>query len=78
MPTKEVHHNKILTAPKETQMLAHDFLDEYILIVIEIFDIPSENITQKESVISAWPPKCNKQGVTDLSVCGGQKECRFS
>ena len=44
-----VHHTMMFSAtfPKEIQMLAHDFLDEYIFLAVGRVGSLSENITQK-------------------------------
>ena len=49
MPPKGVHHTMMFSAtfPKEIQMLAHDFLDEYIFLAVGRVGSTSENITQK-------------------------------
>ncbi|XP_048216370.1 ATP-dependent RNA helicase DDX3X-like [Perognathus longimembris pacificus] len=49
MPPKGVRHTMMFSAtfPKEIQMLARDFLDEYIFLAIGRVGSTSENITQK-------------------------------
>nr|XP_004670179.2 putative ATP-dependent RNA helicase Pl10 [Jaculus jaculus] len=49
MPPKGVRHTMMFSAtfPKEIQMLARDFLDEYIFLAVGRVGSTSENITQK-------------------------------
>uniref|UniRef100_A0A8C9AP69 RNA helicase n=1 Tax=Prolemur simus TaxID=1328070 RepID=A0A8C9AP69_PROSS len=49
MPRKGVRHTMMFSAtfPKEIQMLARDFLDEYIFLAVGRVGSTSENITQK-------------------------------
>ncbi|XP_012376414.1 ATP-dependent RNA helicase DDX3X-like [Dasypus novemcinctus] len=49
MPPKGVHHTMMFSAtfPKEIQMLARDFLDEYIFLAVGRVGSTSENITQR-------------------------------
>uniref|UniRef100_A0A4W2F6Z8 RNA helicase n=1 Tax=Bos indicus x Bos taurus TaxID=30522 RepID=A0A4W2F6Z8_BOBOX len=49
MPPKGVRHTMMFSAtfPKEIQMFAHDFLDEYIFLAVGRVGSTSENITQK-------------------------------
>ncbi|KAM4815726.1 LOW QUALITY PROTEIN: ATP-dependent RNA helicase DDX3X-like [Thomomys bottae] len=49
VPSKGVHHTMKFSAtiPKEIQMLACDFLDEYIFLAVDRVGSTSENITQK-------------------------------
>eukprot|EP00069_Balaena_mysticetus_P018418 bmy_11398T0 len=59
MPPKGVYHNMFSAPfPKEIEIFAHDFLDEYIFLNI---GPTSENLTSKEKEF------------IDLSVCGVQK-----
>ena len=59
MPPKGVHHTMMFSAtfPKEIQMLAHDFLDEYIFLAVGRVGSLSENITQKV----VWVEESDKQ-----------------
>ncbi|XP_052027962.1 ATP-dependent RNA helicase DDX3Y isoform X3 [Apodemus sylvaticus] len=49
MPPKGIRHTMMFSAtfPKEIQMLARDFLDEYIFLAVGRVGSTSENITQK-------------------------------
>ncbi|XP_028902563.1 ATP-dependent RNA helicase DDX3X isoform X1 [Ornithorhynchus anatinus] len=49
MPQKGIRHTMMFSAtfPKEIQMLARDFLDEYIFLAVGRVGSTSENITQK-------------------------------
>ncbi|KAK2091906.1 ATP-dependent RNA helicase ddx3x [Saguinus oedipus] len=59
MPRKGVRHTTIFSAtfPKEIQMLAHDFLDEYIFLAVGGVGSTSENVTQK----GVWVEESDKR-----------------
>uniref|UniRef100_A0A2K6MP18 RNA helicase n=1 Tax=Rhinopithecus bieti TaxID=61621 RepID=A0A2K6MP18_RHIBE len=81
MPPKGVRHTMMFSAtfPKEIQMLARDFLDEYIFLAVGRVGSTSENITQKVVWVEESDKRSflldllNATGFTDLSVCGDQK-----
>ncbi|CAM5078838.1 unnamed protein product [Eretmochelys imbricata] len=73
MPPKGVRHTMMFSAtfPKEIQMLARDFLDEYIFLAVGRVGSTSENITQKV----VWVEESDKRSfLLDLLNATG-KDC---
>lgn len=53
MPPKRVYHNMFSAAfPKEIQILAHDFLDDYIFLDAGILALPLRTSHQKSKTNS--------------------------
>nr|XP_032618199.1 ATP-dependent RNA helicase DDX3X isoform X2 [Chelonoidis abingdonii] len=73
MPPKGIRHTMMFSAtfPKEIQMLARDFLDEYIFLAVGRVGSTSENITQKV----VWVEESDKRSfLLDLLNATG-KDC---
>uniref|UniRef100_A0A7N4PF35 RNA helicase n=1 Tax=Sarcophilus harrisii TaxID=9305 RepID=A0A7N4PF35_SARHA len=71
MPQKGVRHTMMFSAtfPKEIQMLARDFLDEYIFLAVGRVGSTSENITQKV----VWVEEADKRSfLLDLLNATGE------
>ncbi|XP_072471240.1 ATP-dependent RNA helicase DDX3X isoform X1 [Notamacropus eugenii] len=72
MPQKGVRHTMMFSAtfPKEIQMLARDFLDEYIFLAVGRVGSTSENITQKV----VWVEEADKRSfLLDLLNATGKE-----
>ncbi|XP_049640883.1 ATP-dependent RNA helicase DDX3X-like [Suncus etruscus] len=72
MPPKGVRHTMMFSAtfPKEIQMLARDFLDEYIFLAVGRVGSTSENITQKV----VWVEDVDKRSfLLDLLIATGKE-----
>uniref|UniRef100_H0WAL9 RNA helicase n=1 Tax=Cavia porcellus TaxID=10141 RepID=H0WAL9_CAVPO len=72
MPPKGVRHTMMFSAtfPKEIQMLACDFLDEYIFLAVGRVGSTSENITQKV----VWVDEMDKRSFLLDLLCATGKD----
>ena len=72
---KGVHHIMMFSAvfPREIKMIAPNFLDEYIFLVVGRLVLPLR-ISHRSQTNDNFCMTFNRQGFIDLSVCREQKE----